>query len=189
MLPQWESMMTELSTLTLVTSPQESLHALQRAVAQRFNWRIMTGGKEDHLRFIIEKRVRYDFIRGVPTYALYQIMGSFQKTTSGDTALHYAVSGNSSIPFFYASLHISILLVVTFLVGSIVFSPPTAGNWIGILLFGVLLVTILAYGLFAYHNYYQGPLRELNRFMEEFAQQAGIHPDNQLTSFTDDEPR
>jgi hypothetical protein len=163
------------STLTLSALPQDSLRALQRAVAQRFDWRMMTGRQDDQPRFVIEKRVRYDFFRGLPTYALYHISGSFQQTQSGQTVLQYVVSGQSTVPLFQAALNIGILLVMTVLLGSVVFSPSLGGNWIGILLLGVLMMTMLGYGWYAYRSY-QGNLRELNRFMEEFAQGMGGQP-------------
>jgi len=167
--------MKKQSTLTLTTLPQESLHALERAVAQRFHWRITTGGADDQPRFLIEKQVRYDLARRWQMVALYQIIGSFQKTKRGETILHYVVSGQGGVPLFHAALHVSVLLIMTLLIGSIVFSLGIAGNWIGILLLGVLLVSIVVYGLFAYRNY-QGHLQELNRFMEEFAERMAIHP-------------
>jgi hypothetical protein len=86
--------------------------------------------------------------------------------------LHYAVSGQPGVPFFYTAFNVSWLLLITFLLGSFVFSPTIAGNWIGILLLIVLLVTIVVYVWFAYHSYH-GHLQELNRFMEAFAQQVG----------------
>jgi hypothetical protein len=158
--------------LALTTPPQESLHALERAVAQRFNWRILTGGKVDQPRFVIEKQVSYNFVRGWSTYALYQVVGSFQKTDSGETTLHYVVTGQSAVPIFHAVFNACLLLVIGILPGSFIASPTTAGKLIGILLFGILLFAIIAYGRYAYHSY-QGHLVELNRFMAEFAQQRG----------------
>src|SRR5688500_12015501 len=94
------------STLTLSTLPQESLRALQSAVAQRFNWRILTGGQDEQPRFVIEKRVRYDLVRGWPMYSLFQIIGSFQKANSGETKLQYVVSGQVAVPLFHAALFV-----------------------------------------------------------------------------------
>ncbi|MBC7813801.1 MAG: hypothetical protein H7175_21770 [Burkholderiales bacterium] len=161
--------MKQQSTLKMVTPPQESLRALEKAVAQRFDWRILAGGDDDHTRFVIEKKVRYYIARGLPMIALYQIIGSFQKIKSGETTLYYVVSGSPGVPFFHAAVHVSVLLIMTVLLSSFVFSPAIAGNWIGILLLGIMLVTIAAYGFYAYRNY-QGHLQELNHFMEEFIQ-------------------
>ncbi len=102
------------STLPLTTPPDESLRLLQRAVAQRSNWRILTGGANHQPRFVIEKRVRYDLVRGLPMVALYQVMGGFQKSTSGETTLRYTVSGDASIPFMHAASLIAVWLVLTF---------------------------------------------------------------------------
>lgn len=165
-------MMNSPSTQT----PQESLRALERAVAQRLDWRILTGSGDDPPRFVIEKPVRYDLIRGWPMVATYRITGGFQQTQSGTTTLCYAVSGQAVIPFIHAALPISVLLAITLLLGSFVFSPTIVNQWIGILLLGVLQMSAFVYGWIAYHSY-RGHLRELRRFMEAFAQQTGIQPE------------
>lgn len=141
-------------------------------MAQRFNWRILTGDKNDHTRFGIEKQVLYQLIRGWPLAATYQIIGGFQADKNGETVLSYAVSGQPGVPFFYATFNVSWLLLITFLLASFVFSPTIGGNWIGILLLFVLLTTIVLYVWYSYRSY-QGHLKELNRFMQEFAQRLG----------------
>jgi Flp pilus assembly protein TadB len=83
--------------------------------------------------------------------------------------LHYAVSGQPGVPFFYTAFNVSWLLLITFLLGSFIFSPTIGGNWIGVLLLFVLLATLMLYVWYSYRSY-QGHLKELSRFMQEFAQ-------------------
>ena len=161
--------MVKQSTITLTALPQESLRPLEKSVARQSGWRILTAGEDDQPRFVIEKPVGYTISRGWRMHSTYRITGSLQKTKSGDTALQYAVSGQAGVPIFQAALTIGVLLVMTILLGALAFSPGIRGNWVGIALLGVMIVTILLYGLFAYRNY-QGHLKELNRFMEEFAE-------------------
>lgn len=168
------------STVTLTTLPHESLRALESAVAQRSNWRILTGDSkhkdegESKFRFVIEKQVRYDLIRGWPMVATYRIMGRFQPDQRGETTLRYTVSGEGGVPLFHAAVLIGAMLAITPLLGMAVFNPTTVNRWIGILLIGVLLASIAGYGWFAYRSY-QGHLRELSRFMEDFAQRMVAH--------------
>lgn len=161
-------------TITLVTSPQDSLHALERAVSGRFNWRILIGGKTDAPRFVIEKQVRYAFLRGLPLHARHKIMGSFEPNGSGETQLEYAVLGDGGPAIMNAVVWIIALLVVTVALAMIVFNPRMVNQWIGVLLMLVMVVMIGAYVAFAYRNY-QGHLRELDAFMQDFAQQMGIN--------------
>jgi len=129
----------------------------------------MVGGKNEHPNFVIEKRVRYDLIRGWPMYTVYQIIGGFHKDQSGKTTLQYGVSGQGAVPLFHAAIIIIALLAITLLLGSFVFSPATNANWIAVLLMGVLLLSAVGYGVFAYRSY-QGHLKELDHFMQQFAQ-------------------
>ena len=64
-------MIKKQSTRILSAQPQESLHILESTVAQHFNWRILTGGSVDQARFMIEKQVRFDLVRGLPMVATY----------------------------------------------------------------------------------------------------------------------
>jgi hypothetical protein len=158
------------TSLTLTTSPQDSLHALERAVSGRFNWRILVGGKTDAPKFVIEKQVRYGFLRGLPLTAKHKITGSFQPNGNGATQLEYVVSGDGGPAIMNAVVWVITLLVVTVSLAMIVFNPRMVNQWIGILLMMVMVVTIGAYVVFAYRNY-QGHLRELSAFMEAFSQQ------------------
>jgi hypothetical protein len=155
--------------ILVAMSPQQSLQTLKSAVAQRFNWRILTGDKNDYTRFVIEKQVHYQLIRGWRLTATYQIIGGFQANQNGETVLSYAVSGQPGVPFFHTAFNVSWLLFITFLLASFVFSPTIDANWVGVLLLFVLLATIVLYGWYS-HRSYQGHLNELNRFMQEFAQ-------------------
>lgn len=118
---------------------------------------------------MIEKQIRYQLLRGWPLTATYQIIGGFQTNKNGETILSYAVSGQPGVPFFHMAFNVSWLLLITFLLASLVFSPTIGDNWIGVLLMLVLLATIVLYVWFSYRNY-QGHLKELNQFMEAFAQ-------------------
>jgi hypothetical protein len=165
--------MVALSTTTLLTTPESGIRALKQAAAGRPHWRIRTGGAGDAARFVIEKQVRYQLVRGWPMTATYTIMGSFQQTVNGETTLRYAVSGQPWIPAFQATFFITLLAIFTLFLGGLVFSPMMVNQWIGVLLLGVMVVIILAYGWFAYRSY-QGHLKELRDFMETFAQAAAI---------------
>ena len=159
--------------LTLTATPSESLRALEIAVAQRPQWRLMRGGSDDLPRFVIEKRVRYDLLRSLPLYAVYQVIGGFQKNQNGETTLQYTVSGQPWIAMFHAGSLIGGLLIFTFLLSSFVFSPTMVNQWVGVLLIGVMLVATFVYGVFAYRSYKEH-LRELSRFMEAYAQGRSI---------------
>ncbi|MFN8373799.1 MAG: hypothetical protein U0694_13105 [Anaerolineae bacterium] len=52
------------ATLTLPPLPQDSMRALANAAAQHSQWRVLRGGKDEQPRFVIEKRVRYEIMRG-----------------------------------------------------------------------------------------------------------------------------
>lgn len=129
----------------------------------------MVGGKNEHPNFVIEKRVRYDLIRGWPMYTVYQIIGGFHKDQNGTTTLQYGVSGQGAVPLFHAAIIIIVLLAITLFLGSFVFSTASSGSPIAVLLMGILVLSTVLYGVFAYRSY-QGHLKELNRFMQEFAQ-------------------
>jgi hypothetical protein len=161
------------STAILSTTPEEGVRVLKQAVTERTHWRIRTGRGEDAARFVIEKPVRYSLGRGWPITATYTIVGGFRQTANGQTTLQYFVSGQPWIPFFHSALFISALVVFTLLLGGLVFSPMMVNRWIGVLLLGVIIAVIVGYGWFAYRSY-QGHLKELARFMDEFAQRMGL---------------
>jgi hypothetical protein len=167
--------MTQQATLILTTQPQESLSALKSAVAQRFNWRILTGGGDDQPRFVIEKYVLYRLVRGWPMHGLYQVIGSFQSNPNGDTTLRYVVSPQPWIPLLSAAIFITPFVVITVYLGTTTSTPNIGGKPLGPLLVGIMLAIIGGYCWYAYRSY-QGHLRELSRFMEEFAQRMGAQP-------------
>jgi len=169
------SSMTNPSTLTLTTPPDESLRALERAVAARFHWRILTGGAHDRPRFIIEKQVRYNLLRGWDVYGLYRVTGRFEQTTDGETALIYTVSGQRATPLLQAGLFLGGFLVITLLLASLVLSPELAGNRIGLALLGVMVASMVVYAVVAVRGY-RGHLAELTRFMEAYAQRVNNAP-------------
>jgi hypothetical protein len=155
--------------VTLTTAPQESLRALERAVAGKFEWRIQAGGEADRPRFVVEKKVPYELMRGAQIHALYQIIGGFEGSSDGKTLLRYAVSAQSWVPFFYSAVVMMVLGLFTGLLASLVSGLGMTGNPIGFLLVAVMLMTMIGYGWLAYQSY-RGHVRELQQFMAEFAQ-------------------
>jgi hypothetical protein len=160
------------STLPLAAFPQESLRALQNAVGEHFQWRMQTGGTLDEPRFVIEKRVRYDLIRGLPMFAVYRAVGHLEKAKTGETLLHFAVSGQPGVPLLHAALFVGVLSLMTFALAALVSSPGMAGNPLGPLLVAALALLTVAYGVLAWRSYHRH-LRELTAFMEAFARRAG----------------
>lgn len=150
----------------------DSLSTLEKAVAQRSNWRILTKGTANEQRFVIEKQVRYNFVRGFSMYATHRITGNFQQTLGRETRLHYEISGQSGIAILHAAFYIGILLIFTVLLGSVVFHPQMVNQWVGVLLLVILIIVTIAYGLYAYRSY-QAQIKELQQFMEEFTQSLG----------------
>ncbi len=143
---------------------------LESAVSRRFDWRIMSN-RNDQPRFVIDRRVRYDLLRGWTVYAHLHIVGSFQKSPSGATLLRYNISG-SGVPLYHAVLNVVLLLVFALLLGSLVSSITVPNRWIGIVLVGVLLMAAAAVSWFAYRSY-RSQMQELNGFMVDFARRMG----------------
>lgn len=155
-------------THTLTAPLDASLRALQDAVAARFNWRIITRGEREQPRFVVEKQVRHDLIRGWTLHAIYQINGGFREAGGISTELYYTVSNQDSVPLIQAGFHVLVLVVMTLFLNRLVTSPPLAGNWIGGLLVAALVGVTTAYIWFAYRRH-QAHLRELSDFMARFA--------------------
>jgi hypothetical protein len=157
------------ATITILAQPQDSLRALQKAVAQQFDLRLLTGGTPEQPLFVLEKRVRYPLLRGLPLDVLYQVTGDFEQTPDGKTALHYAVSGQWGMALLQAVFHMLILVGFAFLFQIAVFAPPLSLNWIGVVMVVVLYASVIVYAWLAYRRYHEH-LRSLEQFMREFAQ-------------------
>lgn len=155
-------------TIPTATTPEAQMDALAGAVGQRFDWRLLTGGADDAPRFVIEKRVRYEFVRGWSSHAVYRISGQFEPTANGAATLHYRVSGSLGVPMLHAALHVGVLLVFALLLAGVVRSPGIDGNPIGTMMVAGLMVLAVAYAVYAYRRY-QAHLDELHRFMRAFA--------------------
>jgi hypothetical protein len=63
------------------------------------------------------------------------------------------------------------MVIIILLLDSIVFMTITARHWLGIPLLVVMIAILAGYGVYAYRSY-QGHVSEINRFMEEFTQNA-----------------
>lgn len=161
--------MNNSSTITIKVLPQDGLRKLEKAVAQRFDWRLRTGGSPEQPRFVIEKRVRYSLMRGYPLDVLYQVNGKFQRTMGEGTTLHYAVSGQPGSAFIQAAFYIAILVAIGFLLQVALSDPMFSANWISTPLALVLYIAAAVYAWFTYRRY-QTQMRELEQFMQEFIQ-------------------
>lgn len=161
--------MEQLTTVTLTTPPRKCLRALKNAAAEQHpNWYIRSGGDDDQPRFVIEKKVNHQLVRGMPTSTVFKIMGSFDDAGNGQTRLQYGVSGQPAMPFIQAVVFSSVLLIMALFLVMSFSSPQFSGNLIGWLLVGVLVVSAGLYAWFSYRSY-QGHLKELRQFMEKFA--------------------
>lgn len=156
-------------TLTLNAAPQDALRMLEKTVQTRLNWRIMTGGTHDQPRFVIEKPVRYNVLRGLNVIALFQVAGNLQPNQQGGTTLYYIVSGQSGIPLLLAGINLALLLGLAGVVGALAFSPTMGNTLVGVLPVGFILLAAALYGVFAYRSY-QGHVRELHHLMRDVAQ-------------------
>lgn len=161
--------MSQETTLLLVYAlPEFAFKTLKSEVAARQSWRLMSPSDTDQPRFIIEKEVKYWLINYLSLDARYQVVGRFEKTRTGDTALYYSVVGQPWIPFFHAAVYVIAMLAFTLLFALAFFSPPMVVNLVSYLLVGGLLGATVLYAMYAYCRYHWH-IREMHRFMEEFA--------------------
>lgn len=161
--------MAEQRVAEINASPQDCLRALQKSVGARFDWRIMTGGKTDAPRFVIEKRVKYSVARRMAIHSTFRVVGNFAPTDNSETQLTYAVSGQPGVALLTGGITVTILPIFAFAIANLVLDPSMRGG----LPLGLLLVAILLAGAAGYvylsRRGYMAHLRELQTFMEAFA--------------------
>lgn len=166
--------MPETQDIPLSTRPAATLSALQQAVYAKSRWRILTPANSDPSRFVIETPVSYPLMRGWSMTAVYRIIGQVQPDGSQAAALTYRVETPYGVALFHAGLHVGTLLVMTLILGIAIFSPPMPRTWVSIALVGLLLLTTLAYAIYAYrrHQQYDEDLHQFMRGVIQHLQQT-----------------
>lgn len=163
--------MMEFHATVFYPSPQDALRALQARVAARYDWTIMTGGKHDNARFVIERRVRYTVIRSIDTYTRFTLAGRFTKDKSGETHLRYRVMGQPLMTAVYAGIWLAVIVLFIVLILGMTTLPST--QWIATALVFFLLAVGVGYVWFVVRRYQQ-TIGEMHDLMVDFTENTGL---------------
>jgi uncharacterized membrane protein len=161
--------MPEVHRLTLSTSSAVSFDTLRRAVDAKDHWRMRTSSEGAAGSFAIEKPVSYTLLRGWSMTTVHRIIGHLERIDDHTTRLVFRIDTDWGVPLFHAGLHTGILLIMTFLIGMVVFSPMMPHSGVSFVLVGVLGLTTVVYAAYAYRRY-QAHGTELYQFMIDVAQ-------------------
>lgn len=146
-------------------SPQEALNRLRSAIATLYDYSLMVGGKNDQPRIAIQRRIRYQVIRGLNTYTHFTLVGRFNKSRTGDTVLTYEIKGEPIMVGLYASIWITIIPTLLLLIFTLP-TPPPAVVSIGLTTF--LLGATMFY-LWLVRYWYKSQIRVMRQLVERFA--------------------